>query len=248
MFKKDINDFKGDYFLDTPLKMSFFSKEKNSFINTDFDISIDKIEVIKHSGIAFYLKNYLIKYIKADNMYVIYIKEFDCFKIIYNNDNENIENKDVDFSNNTLYIRYGNSNFENNYSKNISIGDIVLPLPFIVPFKNKSKKESHFSDINLNLLCRIIEESEKPNFKYNEQNYKPIIKCFLDAFGYKVKDICYMNNRKLCLIELNEDKIKALKKDENIDFKKIIKKAYLDEENLTTEKNILSTLKSFIEH
>lgn len=247
MFKESIENFKSNYFFNTSLKMVFSPKSKEKFIDTNLGINIDRIEIIKHCGIAFYLKNYLIKYIKAENIYVAYLKEYKSFKIIYCNDyKKKLEYKDIDFNNNTLYIKYGDFNCNNNYSKNLAIGDIVLPALFEIPFKNYN---NYFCGLITNLLCEIYKKKKiDKNYVFNKEQYTPLLNKIFDSFGYTIKDGLNINNNEIFLIELSDEKIKKLKEDKNIDITKIIKKSFIDKNNLLTKKIINKTLKTFIEH
>lgn len=144
MFKIEGKNY-NKYIKETELSIEFLPKPNENFILNDENVICDKIVILKHYGIVYYLRDVIVKFIDAKNILINYNDEHDLFKIIYNSDGKIIKNLDIDLTNKTTYIRYKDfSKLIKNLSRkenkilyeerndNLDIGTVVIPknIPF----------------------------------------------------------------------------------------------------------------------
>lgn len=198
-----------DFITFEDLKTTFLPKNGETYINTDMSLNIDKIVIYHHCGIGIYLKNNLLNFIKCNNISIYYEEDYECLKIIYNNSAEHkkIENKNVDFLNKSIIVRYSNNIYQekNNYNE-VYLGEIVIPKKIINPIISNKSKNCNLSMFDILVKNIIFILMEKDN---DIKKIKEMINKIFSIYSYKVveKTNIKINNDFLYIIDfINNDK------------------------------------------
>lgn len=248
MFKLEGKNY-NKFIKEKELEIVFFPNQNKKYILNDENVICDKIKILKNIGIAYYLKNTLVKFIDAINIAIYFNDEYNLFKIVYNNSFSKLENLDVDFNNNTTYIRYYDFKEEiknlkgkkdviyEQRNNNLEIGSIVIPKNISIKFKNIKNEKNIFLSLSNLIYCKVFDKIE-----LNEDlNY--LIDMFFEDYGYIVtkKTNIVINNISVFILKSNINN--KFIKDNDIEKNSIIKNTYCKSSEFNTKEDYYNLIK-----
>lgn len=224
--------------IEEDLIVTFLLEENKNFIENDFNIYTDKIIFFKNVGFSFYLKDDLIKFVKAKSILISYKTEFNVYKIIYDKEIKELEDNDIDFNTTNIYIRYSNhisvikEDLKDKYDKKFNINEKVVPNNILIPIPSEIENIETFSSILGKSLMNLVLKKEKSK--------EEIIDFVSNLFNMICYDVVEKIDDSLYIIELKHNKDHLTKLGMNVE--NIIYKSYVKKEDLYSLENIINDI------